>query len=145
MQFVDNIFLLQCLKKEITTAKELDLRLFGKVIIFRDKQTDKQNLPIIYRLYSVFPIKQHWTSFHSLSTTLCSQDFNLSVIFNVHRNSSQSLSTICRGTWRKIQTDDHWKLQGRNLTLNVAPSWKHNQRTLNEVCLNCKVKNQMDW
>ena len=40
-------FLLQCLKKEIATAKELlDLRPLGKVIIFRDKQ----NLPIIYRL-----------------------------------------------------------------------------------------------
>ena len=42
-------FLLQCLKKEIATTKELDLRLVGKVIIFRDTQTDKQNLPIIYR------------------------------------------------------------------------------------------------
>ena len=29
--------------------KELDLRLLGKVIIFRDRQTDKQSLPIIYR------------------------------------------------------------------------------------------------
>ena len=28
---------------------ELDLRLVGKVIIFRDTQTDKKNLPIIYR------------------------------------------------------------------------------------------------
>ena len=45
MQFIENIFLLQCLKKEIATAKELDLRLLGKVIIFRVKQ----NLPIIYR------------------------------------------------------------------------------------------------
>ena len=42
-------FLLQCLKKEIATAKELDLRPLGKVIIFRDRQTDRQNLPIIYR------------------------------------------------------------------------------------------------
>ena len=42
---VQFIFLLQCLKKEIATAKELDLRLLGKVIIFRVKQ----NLPIIYR------------------------------------------------------------------------------------------------
>ena len=50
MQFIENIFLLQCLEKEIATAKELDLRLLGKVIIFCDKQTDKQNLPIIYRL-----------------------------------------------------------------------------------------------
>ena len=32
-------FLLQCLKKEIATAKELDLRPLGKVIIFRDRQT----------------------------------------------------------------------------------------------------------
>ena len=37
-------FLLQCLKKEIATAKELDLRPLGKVIIFRDKQTDKHFL-----------------------------------------------------------------------------------------------------
>ena len=34
-------FLLQCLKKEIATAKELDLRPLGKVIIFRDTQTDR--------------------------------------------------------------------------------------------------------
>ena len=33
-------FLLQCLKK-ISTAKELDLRPLGKVIIFRDRQTNK--------------------------------------------------------------------------------------------------------
>ena len=32
-------FLLQCLKKEIATAKELDLRQLDKVIIFRDRQT----------------------------------------------------------------------------------------------------------
>ena len=49
MQFIDNIFLLQCLKKEIATAKEHNLRPLGKVIIFRDKQTNRQNLPIIYR------------------------------------------------------------------------------------------------
>ena len=42
-------FLLQCLNKEISTARELDLRPLGKVIIFRDKQTNRQNLPIIYR------------------------------------------------------------------------------------------------
>ena len=41
-------FLLQCLKKEIATAKELDLRPLGKVIIFRDRQ----NLPIIYRYWA---------------------------------------------------------------------------------------------
>ena len=34
-------FLLQCLKKEIATTKELDLRQLGKVIIFRDRQTNK--------------------------------------------------------------------------------------------------------
>ena len=34
MQFIENIFLLQCLEKEIATAKELDLRPLGKVIIF---------------------------------------------------------------------------------------------------------------
>ena len=45
MQFIENIFLLQCLEKEIATAKELDLRLLGKVIIFRDRQT----APIICR------------------------------------------------------------------------------------------------
>ena len=38
MQFIDNIFLLQYSKKESVTAKELDLRLLGKVIIFRDTQ-----------------------------------------------------------------------------------------------------------
>ena len=41
---VQFIFVLQCLKKEIATAKELDLRLLGKVIIFRDRQTDRQLL-----------------------------------------------------------------------------------------------------
>ena len=41
MQLIENIFLLQCLEKEIATAKELDLRLLGKVIIFRDKHTDR--------------------------------------------------------------------------------------------------------
>ena len=49
MQFIENILLLQCLKKETATAKEHDLRPLGKVIIFRDRQTDRQNLPIIYR------------------------------------------------------------------------------------------------
>ena len=38
-------FLVTMLKKEIFTAKELDLRPLGKVIIF----CVKQNLPIIYR------------------------------------------------------------------------------------------------
>ena len=33
-------FLLHCLKKEIATAKELDLRQLGKVLIFRYRQTD---------------------------------------------------------------------------------------------------------
>ena len=41
-------FLLPCLKKEIAIAKELDLRPLGKVIIFRDKQTDKQTEPSYY-------------------------------------------------------------------------------------------------
>ena len=40
MQFLENILLLQCLKKEIATAKELDLRPLGKVIIFRYRQTE---------------------------------------------------------------------------------------------------------
>ena len=44
MQFIENILLLQCLKKETATAKELDLRPLGKVIIFRDKQTDRSFL-----------------------------------------------------------------------------------------------------
>ena len=30
-------FLLHCLKKEIATSKELDLRQLGKVLIFRDR------------------------------------------------------------------------------------------------------------
>ena len=47
VQFIENIFLSQCLKK-VVTAKELDLRPLGKVIIFRDRQ----NLPIVYRLSS---------------------------------------------------------------------------------------------
>ena len=41
MHFIENILLLQCLKKETATAKELDLRPLGKVIIFRDRQTNK--------------------------------------------------------------------------------------------------------
>ena len=45
---VQFIFLLQCLKKEIATAKELDLRPLGKVIIFRDRQTDRQTEPSYY-------------------------------------------------------------------------------------------------
>ena len=44
MQFIENILLLQCLKKETATAKELDLRLLGKAIIFRDRQTDRRIL-----------------------------------------------------------------------------------------------------
>ena len=39
VQFIENILLLQCLKKETATAKELDLRPLGKVIIFCDRQT----------------------------------------------------------------------------------------------------------
>ena len=54
VQFIENIFLLQCLKKEIATAKELDLRPLGKVIIFRYRQTDRQNLPIIYRFIAYY-------------------------------------------------------------------------------------------
>ena len=42
MQFKENIFLLQCLEKEIATAKELDLRPLGDHFLL-------QNLPIIYR------------------------------------------------------------------------------------------------
>ena len=45
-------FLLQCLKKEIATPNELDLIPLGKVIIFRDKQTNRQNLPIKYKYIS---------------------------------------------------------------------------------------------
>ena len=41
VQFIEKILLLQCLKKETATAKELDLRPLGKVIIFRDRQTDR--------------------------------------------------------------------------------------------------------
>ena len=41
MQFLENILLLQCLKKETATAKEHDLGPLGKVIIFRDRQTDR--------------------------------------------------------------------------------------------------------
>ena len=48
MQFIENILLLQCINKEAATAKEHDLRPLGKVIIFRDRQADRQNLPIIY-------------------------------------------------------------------------------------------------
>ena len=40
MQFIESIFLLQCLKKGIATAKELDLKPLGKVTIFRDKPTE---------------------------------------------------------------------------------------------------------
>ena len=45
----EHILVTVFLKKEIATAKELDLRPLGKVIIFCDGQTDRQNLPIIYR------------------------------------------------------------------------------------------------
>ena len=44
MQFIENILLLQCLKKGTAIAKEHDLRPLGKVIIFRDRQTDRQTL-----------------------------------------------------------------------------------------------------
>ena len=37
----EHILVTVFLKKEIATAKELDLRPLGKVIIFRDKQTDR--------------------------------------------------------------------------------------------------------
>ena len=40
MQFIENILLLQCLKLETATTKEHDLRPLGKVIIFRDRQTE---------------------------------------------------------------------------------------------------------
>ena len=46
-------FLVTMLKKEISTAEELDLRPLGKVIIFRVKQ----NLPIIYRLVLTMTMK----------------------------------------------------------------------------------------
>ena len=42
-------FLVTIFKIEISTGKELDLRLLDKVLIFRDRQTNRQNLPIIYR------------------------------------------------------------------------------------------------
>ena len=57
MQFIENIFLLKCLKKEIATAEELDLRSLGKVIIFRDWQTNRAFLlyidfiPHLWRWY----------------------------------------------------------------------------------------------
>ena len=57
MQFIEIIFLLQSLKMEIATAKELDLRPLGKVIIFRDKQTNRQNLPIKHALFWPLPAK----------------------------------------------------------------------------------------
>ena len=41
MQIIENIFLLQRLRKGIASTKELDLRPLGKVIIFRDRQTDR--------------------------------------------------------------------------------------------------------
>ena len=44
-------FLVTMLKKEISTAKELDLRPLGKVIIFRDKQTDRTFLLYIDPLF----------------------------------------------------------------------------------------------
>ena len=37
------------MKTDLEVEVEVDLRQLGKVIIFRDRQTDKQNLPIIYR------------------------------------------------------------------------------------------------
>ena len=40
------------MKTDLEVEVEVDLRQLGKVIIFRDKQTNRQNLPIIYRLSS---------------------------------------------------------------------------------------------
>ena len=37
------------MKTDLEVEVEVDLRQLGKVIIFRDRQTDKQNLPIIFR------------------------------------------------------------------------------------------------
>ena len=45
-------FLLHCLKQEIATAKELDLRPLGKVIIFRDRQTNRTFLLYIDILFN---------------------------------------------------------------------------------------------
>ena len=66
MQFIENILLLQCLKKETATAREHYLRPLGKVIIFRDRQTHRQNLPIIYR----------WTPFLAIKNFLSDPSFN---------------------------------------------------------------------
>ena len=49
-------FLLQCLKKEIATTKELDLRQLGKVIIFRDRQTNKTFLLYIDHYYFYYQL-----------------------------------------------------------------------------------------
>ena len=57
MQFKENIFLLQCLEKEIATAKELDLRPLGKVIIFRYRQTDRTFLLYIDPSYFCLRLK----------------------------------------------------------------------------------------
>ena len=46
MQFIENIFLLQCLEKEIATAKELDLTV-GQSDHFL-LQTDRQTEPSYY-------------------------------------------------------------------------------------------------
>ena len=56
MQFIDNIFLLQCLKKEIPTAEELDLRPLGKVMIFRYRQTNRTFLLYIDDHYNYFHV-----------------------------------------------------------------------------------------
>jgi len=56
MQFKENIFLLQCLKKEIATAEELDLRPSGKVIIFHYRQTDRTFLLYIDVSQSFFQV-----------------------------------------------------------------------------------------
>ena len=44
----EHILVTVFLKKEIATAKELDLRPLGKVIIFLDQQTYKQTEPSCY-------------------------------------------------------------------------------------------------
>ena len=42
------------MKTDLEVEVEVDLRQLGKVLIFRDRQTNKQNLPIIYRYHHVW-------------------------------------------------------------------------------------------
>ena len=46
------------MKTDLEVEVEVEFRQLGKVIIFRDRQTNRQNLPIIYR-YRILHHRDH--------------------------------------------------------------------------------------